>query len=509
MTTTGSHQRDAPEWTVHLPPATSGAGVDLLIDRSLPRRWLRRWNERPTWQQIEDIDGRWYSSTEIEARTRRLAGRLRGADLRAGDRVILSAGSSAAMVMAYIASLRAGLVVVPLNTAYTQTEVARIAYEADPAAVITDGAQRAAWIRAATRRSVLALDVEINLPESDADDVDRADIDDPALLIYTSGTTGRPKGAELTHSNLLAGATAIELAWRWTTEDHLLLALPLFHLHGLGLGINGTLAAGASLTLRPKFDAHDVSSHLTQQRFSMFFGVPAMYQRLVAAGAAESLKALRLYVSGSAPLPIKLGETLTKVTGQTPLERYGMTETMMLTSNPCDGERRLGTVGLALPDVDLRFGDDGEVQVRGPNVITGYRAAAGDTYSENFTEDGWFRTGDLGTRDSAGYLRLLGRSKEIIISGGYNIYPKEIDEVITAHPSVIDAAAFGRPSSQWGEEVVAAVVIGMPTTADEILAHAALHLARYKLPKRIIFVDKLPRNAMGKIQRTELQKLIP
>ncbi len=322
--------------------------------------------------------------------------------------------------------------------------------------------------------------------------------------MYTSGTTGRAKGALLTHGNLLASATAVNIAWRWEPQDCLLLTLPLFHMHGLGVGLNGSLCAGAKIDIRPKFDAADVEAQAAHPETSMFFGVPAMYQRLAAAGKLEPLRRLRLLVSGSAPLPATLAAEIAAGTGQIPLERYGMTETVMLTSNPYDGERRPGTVGFPLPGVDLRLaGDNNEVEVRGPNVIAGYYRNP-EANDASFTSDRWFRTGDLGEFDGEGYLRLVGRSKELIITGGYNVYPREVEEVILTHPDVTEVAVIGRPSEEWGEEVTAVVVASSTVDPEELLAHAARQLAPYKVPKRVQFVDALPRNALGKVVRGEL-----
>jgi malonyl-CoA/methylmalonyl-CoA synthetase len=332
-------------------------------------------------------------------------------------------------------------------------------------------------------------------------ELDLAGSEDAALLIYTSGTTGRPKGAVLSHGNLLASATAVNLAWRWDPDDRLLLTLPLFHVHGLGVGLNGSLCAGAAVLLRPGFDVDDVARRSSEA--SLFFGVPTMYQRLASAGKARALRSLRLLVSGSAPLPAALCVEIAGEAGQLPLERYGMTETVMLTSNPYHGQRKPGTVGFALPGVEVRLAETSEVEVRGPNVIAGYYERP-DANAEAFTDDGWFRTGDLGEFDIDGYLTLVGRSKELIITGGYNVYPREVEEALATYPGVQEVAVIGRPSERWGEEVTAVVVAAGPVVADRLRAHAAERLADYKVPKRIEFVDELPRNALGKLLRSEL-----
>jgi len=476
----------------------------LLGDGSLPARWTRRWRERPSWPQLQDLDGTWVYSYELEQRTRSAARALRSAGLVPGDRFVLSGATSLDFVVAYIAALRAGLVVVPVNDTYTESEVARIVRSARPAAAAVAREELAGWVLAAAERPVIVWNLS-SLPMDERSDapLDEARSDDTALLIYTSGTTGEPKGVPLSHGNLLASATAVELAWRWHPDDTLLLALPLFHVHGLGVGLNGTLCAGASAVLRARFDPDDVAARCAEGGISMFFGVPTMYQRLMSADRARALGPLRLLVSGSAPLPAALAHELGEQTGQLPLERYGMTETVMLTSNPYKGTRKPGTVGLPLPGVGLRLADDGEVQVSGPNVITRYWERP-EADAEAFTADGWFCTGDLGQLDEDGYLFLVGRSKELIITGGYNVYPREVEEALATHPGVREVAVVGRPSKRWGEEVTAVVVASGTIDREELLAHAAARLAPYKVPKRVELRDGLPRNALGKVLRSEL-----
>jgi len=478
------------------------AELDLLADSTLIGRWKRRWRERPGRGQLQDIDGTWITTDELEERTRLAALRLLDAGLAPGDRFVLSGGTSAELVIAYVAALRAGLVVVPLNAAYTQSEVSRIVGDARPAAAAVESSELAGWIQQASSQEIPVLGLALELPDGGDARIDAVGRDDPALLIYTSGTTGQAKGARLTHGNLLASASAVNLAWRWEPEDRLLLALPLFHVHGLGVGLNGSLCAGAAVVLMAKFDAEAVAARC-QDGISLFFGVPTMYQRLAASGRAERLRSLRLLVAGSAPLPAPLADELARRTGQVPLERYGMTETVMLTSNPYDGPRKPGTVGFALPGVELRLTESGEVEVRGPNVIAGYYERP-DANAEAFTSDGWFRTGDVGECDEDGFLRLVGRSKELIISGGYNVYPREVEEVLGTHPDVREVAVVGRPSEAWGEEVTAVIVAERPIETEALRAHAARELAPYKVPKRIEFAEELPRNAMGKVVRGEL-----
>jgi malonyl-CoA/methylmalonyl-CoA synthetase len=489
----------------------------LLADGSLPGRWTRLWASRPSWPQLRDVDDRWLSSAELESRSRELARGLVAAGLLAGDRFLSCAPSSSTLVLMYAAALRAGLVVVPLNTAYTEAEVARIVADARPAAAFVDARKQRDWIRDAGEGRIRFFDEGLRgAPGGEDWPIDQTERDDPALLIYTSGTTGRPKGARLTHGNLLASATAVEQAWGWTPEDRLLLTLPLFHVHGLGVGLNGALCAGSSVELRPRFEVQDVLARCGSRAgggISMLFGVPTMYTRLATSGRAAELSALRLLVSGSAPLPPSVASEIADATGQIPLERYGMTETIMLTTNPLDGERRPGTVGFPFPGVSLRLadglgGDGSEIQVRGPNVISSYYEQPEATAAA-FTDDGWFRTGDLGEFDDAGYLKIIGRSKELIISGGFNVYPREVEEWLLEFPGIVEVAVIGRPDPDWGEAVTAVVVCTSDSGSgsvdpDALRAFAAEGLAPYKVPKAVEFVDALPRNALGKIVRSEL-----
>jgi malonyl-CoA/methylmalonyl-CoA synthetase len=308
----------------------------------------------------------------------------------------------------------------------------------------------------------------------------------------------------LTHGNALASCEALRLAWRWAASDRLVLALPLFHVHGLGVGLHGTLLCGASAVLLPRFDVDLVLDAAREHDATLFFGVPTMYARLATNARASELAGLRLCVSGSAPLPPSLHDDLAARTIRV-LERYGMTETIMNVSNPYDGERRAGTVGFPLPGVEVRLDDpSGEILLRGPNVFPGYWGREEAT-RDAFTADGWFRSGDVGARDPDGYLRIVGRAKELIISGGFNVYPREVEDVLLEHPSVDEVAVVGEPSDEWGELVVA-VVVPAPgdRDPDALLAYAAEQLAAYKRPRRVRYVDALPRNALGKVLRAEL-----
>ncbi len=489
-------------WSDHLPAGVDRNEPDLLADGSVIGAVERHWRSQASWPQVRDVDGTWVSSSELEERSRLAANRLRGSGLAKGDRIVLIADSSVTMVTAYLAALRARLVVVPINPAFTASEIAKIVRSADPAAAIVQRDDQAAAVQTAADPAVRIVGLELELRPAGSDRLEPPSGDDPALLIYTSGTTGEPKGALLSHANLLASATAVTLAWRWEPQDRLLLTLPLFHVHGLGVGVNGSLCAGGQIVLRERFDPRDVAERCAEG-ITMFFGVPAMYHRLATHGA-QALSPLRLVVSGSAPLPAALASEIERQTGQVPLERYGMTETVMLTSNPYEGARKPGTVGFPLPGVELRLAADGEILVDGPNVIASYYQRP-DADAEAFTDDGWFRTGDLGELDEDGYLTIVGRSKDLIITGGYNVHPREVEEVLGHHPKISEVAVVGRPSEEWGEEVTAVVVARQPVGEQELKDHAAAHLAPYKVPKRIEFVQELPRNALGKLVREKLK----
>ncbi len=484
-------------------------------------------------------DGRgWMTAGVLEAESRELALGLASAGLEPGDRILMSAGPSVALAVAHVAALRLGLVVVPMNTAYQAREISHVVADARPKAVVSDSTERARLVEDAaaaaasasaagggsTTDRIVTIGIEgsaIRPPsrmrppygKSGAETaLDRAEPGDPALLVYTSGTTGRPKGALLSHGNLLASLQAVAAAWHWTPEDRLVLPLPLFHVHGLVVGLDGTLVAGGSLVMRSRAAAEDVGKTVERHSATMLFGVPTIYARLLPYGG--QLRRLRLCVSGSAPLPAELHRAFEEVSGQRILERYGMTETLMNSSNPYAGERRPGTVGLALPSVELRLdreGDDGsgEILVRGPNVFRGYWERP-DATAAAF--DGtWFRTGDLGTFDPDGYLRIVGRKTELVISGGFNVYPREVEDVLREHPGVADAAVLGWPHPEWGEQVVAFVEPASGFTGGEtdLIAFAAERLAPYKRPKAIHVVAELPRNALGKVVKADLRSGTP
>ena len=471
--------------------------VDLLARRSLPAAWVADWAADTTKPVLHHPDTGWLDAGELEERTAQAAARLAATGLEPGDRVLISAASSVDLVVAHVACLRGGFVVVPANTAYRERELAHLVTDARPSLAIVDDHERAAWVTAAAPIAVTDPALA-GLTGTTRPALDTAGPDDIALLGYTSGTTGAPKGAVLTHGNLLAGAEALLLAWQWTPDDCLLLSLPLFHMHGMGVGLHGSLLAGSSILLRPGFDAGDVTALAPEA--TMFFGVPTMYARLVDHADVGRLAGLRLCVSGSAPLPPSLFEGFAERTGQRVLERYGMTETMMNLSNPYDGERRPGTVGFPLAGVEVQHGADGEILVRGPNVTPGYWDRP-DATAEAFDADGWFHTGDVGTCDPDGYHRIVGRTKELIITGGFNVYPREVEDVLRTVPGVADVAVVGLPSPEWGETVTAFVVADGRFDRTQAEAVAGRDLARFKRPRDYRVVDDLPRNAMGKVLR--------
>ncbi len=497
-------------WDLHLPAGAAPAAVEQLGRRSLAEVWTQRWADEPGHPTVFDDTHGWVSAGDLEQRTRAIAGRMAAAGLHPGDRMLLSANASVEFVTAHLAALRLGLVVIPASTAYLERELAHLVRDGRPALAVVETTEQGAWIEAAAGDDgVIVVGTEVALPDGpDPAWLDGVSAEDPAVLAYTSGTTGAPKGALLSHGNLSASAEALGLAWRWTPADRLVLPLPLFHMHGLGVGLHGSLTAGAAVVLRPSFDAADTLDAAAAHQATLLFGVPTMWSRLVGTGRVSELAALRLGVSGSAPLDPGLHAAIAQGTGHHLIERYGMTETVMLTSNPYDAERRAGTVGLPLPGVDLRLAEGtDEIEVRGPNVFAGYWQRPEAT-AESF-RDGWFATGDVGALDADGYVRIVGRRKELIISGGYNVYPREVEDVLRTHPGVHDAAVIGLPHPDWGEQVVAAVEgPGAGTDVDALLALARAELAPYKRPKRIVFVDALPRNALGKVVKADVRPLV-
>jgi malonyl-CoA/methylmalonyl-CoA synthetase len=490
-------------WQRHLPAGTRFDPRDLTAKGSLPAAWRNVWARAPSAPTVFAAGHGWISAEQLEQATRRVAGRLQTAGIEPGDRMLFSAESSLELVLAHVAALRSGIVVVPANTAYRERELGHVVRDARPRAALLDDPERAGWVAAAAEPGTVIVTPDVDLPGGEPVQLDGAAPDAPALIGYTSGTTGAPKGAVLSHSNLLAGIESVALAWRWGASDRLVLSLPLFHVHGLCVGLHGTLLAGASAVLLARFDVDAVLDAASAHGATLFFGVPTMYHRFARSPRVSELSRLRLCVSGSAPLPADLHRALAELGGQQVLERYGMTETLMNVSNPYDGERRPGSVGFPLPGVELKLSDDDEILLRGPNVFTGYWEQP-EASAESFA-DGWFRTGDLGAFDPDGYLRILGRSKELIISGGLNVYPREVEDVLLAHDGVAEVAVVGTPSEEWGELVTAFIVPAADRLSERtVLEFAAERLAPFKRPRAVHFVDSLPRNALGKVVKQEL-----
>ena len=437
---------------------------------------------------------------ELREEVSSLAGGLALLGLQPGDRVAICAGNSLHWVTAYLAAQWRGCVVVLVNPAYKRDETAHIHADADPRMVLIDAEHRA-LVESLGRPCLDIADLRAAAPVP----IHERAPEDPALIIYTSGTTGRPKGAVLDSGNLLAQARGAVAAWEWSASDRLVLTLPLFHLHGLGMGLHGALLAGSSVRLTP-FDVVVVTAALSEDGGTMFFGVPTMYQRLCDHLGAHptDLRHVRLFVSGSAPLPPALFARCESLLGQEPVERYGTTESGVVVSNPYDGPRLPGRVGYPLAGVEVRLGAADEVQVKGGQVFSGYWRQPAATRAA-FADGSWFRTGDVGEIDQNGSLAIRGRLKEVIISGGFNVYPREVELVLESHPSVGEAAVVGVPSDQWGEMVVAFVVLSGDAGEGQLVTYVRERLATFKCPQSIRFVPELPRNAMGKVVRAQLR----
>ncbi|MGH6890036.1 MAG: malonate--CoA ligase [Rhizomicrobium sp.] len=470
-------------------------------------------------------NGQTLSYGDMLGRTARFATGLRNAGLRPGGRLAAQVEKSADALFLYLACLRAGAVYLPLNPAYTTAETGYFLKDAEPSCIVVAPRKQSALepLRNGAKLLTLAADGTGSLAEStcglpdEFDDVPRRS-DDLAAILYTSGTTGRSKGAMLTQRNLASNALALSNLWRFTSSDVLLHALPIYHTHGLFTATNTVLTTGAAMILLPKFDLDEVFAQVP--RATTMMGVPTFYTRLLADGRLKrnTVAHMRLFVSGSAPLLPETHRAFLARTGHAILERYGMTETNMIASNPYQGERRAGTVGFALPDVELRISDPdsgdappdggvGMIELRGPNVFKGYWRDADKTRSA-FRDDGFFATGDLGSIDSEGYLHIAGRAKDLVISGGFNVYPGEVEAEIDAISGVAESAVIGAPHPDLGEGVAAVVVLesGMRITEADVLAALRLRLATYKLPKRILFADELPRNVMGKVRKSALRE---
>ena len=455
---------------------------------------------------------------DLEAQVSRAAGALANLGVKPGDRVVTQTEKTPEALALYLGCLKIGAVYVPLNTAYTPAEMEYFLSDAEPALLVCDPSGKVDGSVVPTE----TLDASgggsfagrMNAAGALQPTVSRA-VDDIAAIVYTSGTTGRPKGAMLTHRNLESNARTLCDAWGWLSDDVLLHALPIFHVHGLFVALHCVFLGGGSMIFLPRFDADTVIEYLP--RSTVMMGVPTFYTRLLARASftGDICRGMRLFISGSAPLAAQTFSDFEARTGHRIMERYGMSETLMSTSNPLSGARVGGTVGYALPGVDARIADDGavlaegqigEIEVRGPNVFRGYWRMP-DKSAEEFTDDGFFRTGDLGLMDADGRVSIVGRSKDLIISGGYNVYPKEVETLIDDMPEVSESAVIGVPHPDFGEGVVA-VVVPRDDPVDTVMVDAALkdRLARFKQPKRVVCVDDLPRNVMGKVQKNALRE---
>jgi malonyl-CoA/methylmalonyl-CoA synthetase len=485
----------------------------------------RRVQAAPQAVAIETLDGKPLTYAGLDQRCARLAARLAGLGVGRGDRVAAQVEKSVTNALLYLACLRQGAVYLPLNTAYTEAELDYFFSDAEPALIVCDPTRKSAIeaLGGARAARVATLDQagEGDLIENLGGEPARPEIaavadDDLAALLYTSGTTGRSKGAMLTHRNLASNALTLVDAWGFTAADVLLHVLPLYHVHGLFVAFNTVLLAGARLLFVARFDAGEALAMLP--RATVMMGVPTYYTRLLAQDglSVASCAGIRLFVSGSAPLLEDTFHQFEMRTGHRILERYGMTETGMSTSNPLAGERRPGTVGLPLAEVEVRVADEagrvlgpgeiGVLEVRGPNVFKGYWRMPERT-AEEFREDGFFVTGDLARISDDGYVAIVGRAKDLIISGGLNVYPKEVESVIDDLPGVVESAVIGVPHPDFGEAVAAVVVAGPEATLNEtaVIAAVRARLATFKVPKRVWFEDGLPRNAMGKVQKNALR----
>ncbi len=477
---------------------------------------------------IEDaLEDRRVSYAEFIERVGKLANVLQQRGLSPGDRVIAQVGKSINALALYGACVRAGFVYLPLNTAYTATEVDYFVGDCGATLMVCDPKNFDALTPVVNKHACTLMTLSADghagdLAEatssasSEFETVARGD-DDLCALLYTSGTTGRSKGAMLTHKNLLSNATALTELWQFTADDVLLHTLPIFHTHGLFVASNVTLLSGARLIFEPKFDLDRIIERLPQATCMM--GVPTFYTRLLGDDRFNQalVTNMRLFVSGSAPLLAETHRQFESTTGHKILERYGMTETNMNTSNPYAGERRAGTVGFPLPGVEVKItdaetgaelttGEIGAIEVRGPNVFKGYWNMPEKTAAE-LRDNGFFITGDVGTLSADGYLIIVGRDKDMIITGGYNVYPKEIEQILDDHPGVAESAVIGVPHADFGETVVGVIVGNKDTlNTDSVQALVEQGLARFKQPSQLIVVDELPRNTMGKVQKNVLRE---
>lgn len=502
------------------------------MSHNLFETFATKMRERADADFITTREGRRYSYTDALSISAKLASALTELGVKQGDRVAVQVDKSPEAILLYLACLRIGGVYLPLNTGYTGDEIRYFLNDAEPALFvcrpkIEEEARALAAETGCPAVATLGSAADGSLMEATRAATPREDIvalgeRDLAAILYTSGTTGRSKGAMLTHKNLASNAETLVKAWHFSADDRLIHALPIFHTHGLFVACNVTLMAGASMLFLPKFDADVIFEELP--RGTVMMGVPTFYTRLVQDErlTPDATANMRLFVSGSAPLTAETHEAFEAKTGHAILERYGMTETNMNLSNPYDGARRAGTVGMPLPGVEMRItnretgnevplGEIGMLQIRGPNVFIGYWRMPEKT-REELLDDGFFITGDLAMVDEQGYVHIVGRDKDLVISGGYNVYPKEVEQVIDELDQVAESAVIGLPHPDFGEGVTAVVVRQQGNleenqlNEDKVISHLDGRLAKYKQPKRVFFVDELPRNTMGKVQKNELRK---
>jgi malonyl-CoA/methylmalonyl-CoA synthetase len=472
---------------------------------------------------IETETGRVYSYADLEAVSGRYGRLLSALGVRKGDRVAVQVEKSPEAIFLYLACLRAGAIYLPLNTAYTRHEIEYFVSDAEPSVIVCRPGQEDAFKAGTAHILSLGQEGEGTLPDRSASldpnfPTVPAQHHELAAILYTSGTTGRSKGAMMSHGNLASNVLTLHSYWGWQPDDVLLHALPIFHAHGLFVATNCVLLNGSAMLFLSKFDVEQVFRLLP--RASVFMGVPTFYARLLADPRLnrDSCGRMRLFISGSAPLLAETHREFESRTGHAILERYGMTETVMLTSNPLDGERIPGTVGYPLPGVEVRVTDPetgrvlgmdeiGGIEVKGPNVFSGYWRMPEKTAAE-FRADGFFITGDVGKIDANGYVHIVGRAKDLVICGGYNVYPKEVETVIDAIDGVAESTVVGVPHPDFGEAVVAIVLRrsgSSDVTEPQVIAVCKERLANYKVPKRVFFMDELPRNAMGKVQKNLLR----
>jgi len=495
-------------------------------DGNLFSRFATQFAQHSSDELLLDESGRSYTYGEVDKESARLARFLVNLGIRAGDRVSVQVEKSPAALALYLACLRGGFVYHPLNPGYKSVELEYFLGDAEPAMLVCDSRDEAALrVLASTNgiSHIFTLDVDGTgslITESRGHSTHPIlvprDADDLAALLYSSGTTGVPKGVMLSHGNLLSNAESLVNAWGFTATDRLLHALPIFHVHGLFVAFGCVLLSGASMQWHAKFDA--TAAVRDMPGCTVMMGIPTYYTRLLdePSFTAEAGASIRLFISGSAPLLEETFREFEARTGHRILERYGMTETNMNTSNPLAGERRPGTVGPVLPNIQVRVvsgsgtclavNEIGHLQVRGPNVFRGYWRLPEKT-ADDFTADGWFITGDQGRIDTDGYVSIVGRAKDMVISGGLNVYPKEIELFIDSLPGIKESAVIGVPHADFGEAVVAVVVAeeDNTTTADDIQQAARTSLANFKTPKKVVFIDELPRNSMAKVQKSVLR----